>query len=192
MEKKLSKDDTILIIQPDKSLQEILKNLFERNNYKVLVARDGIEGLSFLDGESGISVILTALNMERLDGIGFLESIKEDKHSPKIPIVVYDNFNTREEKERVLALGAKDYIDKSNTAPEEIVKRVSRAMIGGEYLLQIDPFALDAQLLVDKYHLGNNFECKNCGTPLAVKLDIQTSRRTLGGIVCPKCQKVYL
>jgi len=182
----------ILIIQPDDQTREMLVEIFRQNDFEVLEARDGAEGFSVANNDNNIDIILTDLNMPRIDGWEFLQRKKENDFLKNVPVVVYANLVSEEEKNLVLQAGAKDFIAKGTASPAEIVQRVSRAMQQGEYNLQIDPYALDAQQFIEDYHLNGNFICNNCGAPLAVRVKAYKGRELTAKIVCPKCGKEYL
>jgi PleD family two-component response regulator/DNA-directed RNA polymerase subunit RPC12/RpoP len=185
-------NNKVLIIQPDKQVREMLVEVFKKANFDVLEAGDGAEGFFRANNQDKLDVVLTALNMPRIDALEFIKRQKENTVLANVPVVIYDNLNSEEEKELALTSGAKDFIAKGAASPAEIVQRVSRVMQQGEYNLQIDPYALDAQQFIEDYHLGKNFECMNCGTPLAAKVRSYKGRELTAKIVCPSCGKEYL
>jgi CheY-like chemotaxis protein/predicted RNA-binding Zn-ribbon protein involved in translation (DUF1610 family) len=192
MDIDISASNKILIIQPDNQVREMLVEVFKNSGFEVMFARDGAEGFSKVNNQGEVDVVLTALNMPRMDALEFIKRKKESPALVDTPVVIYDNLNSEEEKELVLKAGAKDFIAKGAASPAEIVQKVSRAMQQGDYLLQIDPYALDAQPFIENYHLNKNFECDNCGSPLAIKLRAYKGRDLTAKIVCPNCGKEYL
>jgi CheY-like chemotaxis protein/predicted RNA-binding Zn-ribbon protein involved in translation (DUF1610 family) len=192
MDIDISASNKILIIQPDKQVQEMLVEVFKNSGFEVMFAGDGAEGFSKINNQGEVDVVLTALNMPRMDALEFIKRKKENPALVDTPVVIYDNLNSEEEKELVLKAGAKDFIAKGAASPAEIIQKVSRAMQQGDYLLQIDPYALDAQPFIENYHLNKNFECDNCGSPLAIKLRAYKGRDLTAKIVCPNCGKEYL
>ena len=183
--------NTILIIQSEKETREMLAELFKDNDFKVLEAGDGIEGLAKAKGAK-IDAVLTSLNMPRMDAIEFLKEKQSNKNLASVPVIIYDNINTTEDKNNVIKMGAKGFINKGTVSPDQIIQKVSRAMQQGDYLFQIDAYALDAQQFIDDYHLTKNFKCTNCGADLAIKLSINKDKNINAKIVCPVCGKVYL
>ena len=192
MSVNIGTNNKVLIIQPDKQVREMLVEVFKKAGFNVLEAGDGAEGFSKANNQSELDVVLTALNMPRIDALEFIKRQKENTALANVPVVVYDNLNSEEEKELILTAGAKDFIAKGAASPAEIVQRVSRAMQQGEYNLQIDPYALDAQQFIEDYHLSKNFECMNCGSPLAVRVKAYKGKELTAKIVCPSCGKEYL
>ena len=75
----------ILVVDDEKSIQEVLKALLSAMGYEVISAGSGHEGLNlFL--ETRIVLVLTDLNMPGMDGLSFASQIKEK--SPDTPIVL--------------------------------------------------------------------------------------------------------
>ncbi len=188
----IDNNNKILIIQPDDQSRAMLVEIFKKNNFDVLEARDGAEALAKANNDNGISVVLTDINMPRMDGLEFLERKKDSPFLADVPVAIYANLISEEDKQAALDAGAKDFISRGSASPAEIVQKVSRAMQQGEYLLQVDPYALDAQQFINDFHLSNNFTCTNCGSPLAIKLKAYKGRDLSAKIVCPKCGKEYL
>jgi len=188
----IDNSNKILIIQPDDQSRAMLVEIFKENDFDVLEARDGAEALAKANNDNDISVVLTDINMPRIDGLEFLERKKSNPFLADVPVVVYANLISEEDKQAALDAGARDFISRGSASPAEIVQKVSRAMQQGEYLLQVDPYALDAQQFIDDFHLSSNFICTNCGSPLAIKLKAYKGRDLSAKIVCPKCGKEYL
>ena len=192
MSLNLNTTNTILIIEPDDVSRDTLTEIFKNSNFKVLIAGDGVEGLSVASNEEKLDVVLSRLKMPRIDGMEFIKRKNEDKLLSQVPVVIFDNINSEEEKQEILKAGASDFIIKGTVAPDKLVQRVSRVIQQGDYMLQIDPYALDAQKLIEDYHLNKNFKCTNCGADLAIKLTIGKDKNMKANISCPDCGKQYL
>ncbi len=189
---KLGATSKILIIQPEEGVREMLMEIFKANNFEVLVAVDGADGFSKANNEEDLDVVLTALNMPRIDGREFLKGKKEDEFLKNIPVIVYDNLRDEEERAEILAAGANDFIIKGTVSPDKLVQRVARVMQQGDYFFQIDPYALDAQQFIEDHHLTKNFKCTNCGADLAMKITIGEDKNMKASIGCPVCGEQYL
>ncbi len=188
----IDNSNKILIIQPDDQTRSMLVEVFKENDFEVLEARDGAEAFAKANNQPDISVVLTDLPMPRIDGWEFLKTKKDNEFLRDVPVVIYANLISREDKQAALDAGAKDFIAKGAASPAEIVQKVSRAMQQGEYDLQVDPYALDAQQFIEDFHLNSNFQCTNCGSPLAVRVKAYKGKDLTAKIVCPNCGKEYL
>ena len=87
------------------------KSILEAHGYRVLIAVDGMEALSQLHTNS-VDLIVSDVEMPRLDGFGLLQEIKKDPVLAKIPLILVTSLEKREDKERGLALGAEGYLVK--------------------------------------------------------------------------------
>lgn len=98
---------TILIIEDDIDINKMLTKLLTSNNYKVISAYSGTEGL--LVHNDDVNLILLDLMLPGKNGE---EIIKELKNKNNIPIIVISAIQDISKKVNLLDLGANDYITK--------------------------------------------------------------------------------
>lgn len=98
---------TILIIEDDKDINEMLTKLLTNNNYNVLNAYSGTEGI--LVHNDNINLILLDLMLPGKNGE---EIIKELKNKNDVPVIVMSAIQDIEKKVDLFNLGANDYITK--------------------------------------------------------------------------------
>ena len=101
--------ETVLIIEDKESMAEMLKETLESAGYKVISARDGIEGIKFLK-EGKIDLVLTDLKVPKRDGIEILKASKEENQL--IPVIVMTAFGSVETAVTAMKVGAFDFITK--------------------------------------------------------------------------------
>ncbi len=99
----------ILIVEDEKSMREVLKILLEGEDYDVMTASDGLEGLSSLDKDI-FDLVITDMKMPRADGFQILKKVKEI--SPDTIVIMITAFGTTETAIEAMKLGAYDYINK--------------------------------------------------------------------------------
>ncbi len=122
----------ILIVEDDINLQNTLKELFEREGYKVTTASNGNDALKFLNN-SNIDLIISDLMIPGLSGMELLQSVIELKYDCQfIMITAYGTIETAIE---AIKKGAYDFI----------TKPVNRSQ-----LLKIARLALERQLLINE------------------------------------------
>jgi two-component system chemotaxis response regulator CheY len=92
-------------------MREMLNMVLQRAGYTVVQAEDGVDGLSVLP-DSNADVIITDINMPRLDGFGFIEGVRKDPRYRAVPILVLSTEFDAEKKSRARAAGATGWIVK--------------------------------------------------------------------------------
>jgi len=111
-----------LIVDDDELILNFLNTLLTKKfGIRVVTAKDGLEGVDQMN-RGGVDIVFLDIMMPRLDGIGFLEKIKEDIRYAHVPIVVVSAVNQKETIARLIQLGVKDYILK----PLEFMKIVEK------------------------------------------------------------------
>ncbi|NOZ25820.1 MAG: response regulator [Nitrospirae bacterium] len=99
----------ILIIDDEKLLRWSLQQIFAKENYSVITAEKGMEGLT-LFGETRPDITLLDIHLPDVSGMTVLERIKEmDEDAIVVMIVAYGDIQTAV---RSVRMGAYDFIEK--------------------------------------------------------------------------------
>ncbi len=113
----------ILIVEDEDSLSEVLQDRFENEDFEVFVAKDGDEGLKLaLDKKP--DVILLDILMPKLDGLSMLKNLRTYEQGKNIRVIVTTNVNDSKEVHEALALGARDFLVKSDWVLSDLVESV--------------------------------------------------------------------
>jgi len=112
-------EETILIVDDEKEIIELLKVYLKNEGYKLLTAKDGIEALQILECHL-VDLIILDIMMPRMTGIEACMKIREDKH---MPIIMLSAKGQEIDKITGLSIGADDYVVKP-FSPLEILARV--------------------------------------------------------------------
>jgi two-component system chemotaxis response regulator CheY len=115
---------TILTVDDSRAMQEMLRYSLREAGFRVIQAADGLHGLEMLERENP-DVILTDLNMPRLDGIGFIEAVRRDAARRAMPVLVLTTEADAEKKNRARAAGATGWIVKPFD-PVKLVEAIRR------------------------------------------------------------------
>jgi two-component system, chemotaxis family, chemotaxis protein CheY len=119
---------SILVVDDDQSLRELLRLHLSSAGYEVITASDGIEaGYAVL--KSPPDLIITDVNMPHMDGYAFVEALKSDSSLPKIPVIF---LTSMDDFERGRQLGAVGYITKPVRA-DRLLAVVAEHLPGGAY-----------------------------------------------------------
>ncbi|KKR11032.1 MAG: Two component transcriptional regulator, winged helix family [Candidatus Woesebacteria bacterium GW2011_GWA1_39_21] len=121
----LGKIPTILLIEDDPVLSKMYSEKFKFEGFNVLTAVNGEDGLH-LALSSKVDIILLDLMLPRLSGVELLTQLRSDAKGKTIKVIALTNLAEQEEKDRVMNLGALDYLIKAMQTPEEVVKKVKQ------------------------------------------------------------------
>lgn len=115
-------NETILVVEDEKSIAKLIKYNLEKNGYEVLIAKNGEDALKSLNNKS-ISLALLDIMLPDIDGLEICKQIKLDGNAKHIPIIMLTAKS--EEIDRIVGfeLGADDYITKP-FSPRELVLRI--------------------------------------------------------------------
>jgi DNA-binding response OmpR family regulator len=115
----------VLVIEDNKTLNQAYKLILQREGHDVRVAYNGKEGLE-LAKITEPELILLDMLMPVMNGVEFLENFKPADH-PKTTVIILSNLNEDSEVQHALTLGAKKYILKASTSPQELIAHVKAA-----------------------------------------------------------------
>jgi two-component system chemotaxis response regulator CheY len=115
---------TILTVDDSRTMRDMLRLALMDAGFNVIQAEDGIHGLEVLKGETP-DVIITDINMPRMDGYGFMQGVRADPDYRAIPILVLTTESSPEKKMRARDAGATGWIVKPFD-PGKLVDAVNR------------------------------------------------------------------
>jgi len=114
----------ILVAEDDKFLSSAYKVKLEKEGFGVKLVHDGEEAFNSL-AKTVPDVILLDLVMPNMDGFDFLKKVREIDKYKKIPVVVASNLGQKEDIDKAMALGADDFIVKSDLSIDEVIKKIT-------------------------------------------------------------------
>jgi len=117
----------ILIIEDEKTLLEAIAKKLEVENYQVVTALDGQEGLEKIKEEKPDLILLDIL-MPKVDGFEVLEELNNNPDLAKTPVIIISNSGQPVEIERAMSLGVKDYLVKAEFDPQEVIVKVQSVL----------------------------------------------------------------
>lgn len=115
----------VLLVEDDKLLSELYATKLTASGFSVEVALDGDEGLSKIK-ELKPDLVLLDIVLPKKDGFEILEEVSKDAELKKIPIIALTNLGQKEEVEKGLNLGARDYVIKAHFTPTEVVAKIKK------------------------------------------------------------------
>ncbi len=117
----------VLLVEDEEQLRRVMKDLLQREGYRVAEARDGIQALDEVD-RFAPDVIILDLNLPGLDGYGVLQQLRSRPATREIPVMVLTAKGDEDNEVRVFELGADDFVTKPFRARSLTARR--EAVIG--------------------------------------------------------------
>lgn len=115
---------TVLAIDDSRTTREIIALTLRGAGMEIHLATDGLHGLELLD-DLVPNVIITDINMPRLDGFGFIDAVRGRDRSRAIPILVLSTESADTLKMRARTAGATGWIVKPFD-PGKLVRAIQR------------------------------------------------------------------
>jgi two-component system cell cycle sensor histidine kinase/response regulator CckA len=113
----LKKYDTVLVVEDDAGLRELLKTMLEAHDFKVLTATDGLDAIEvFTKNKESIGVVLSDLGLPYLGGWDAFLRMKEI--NPEIKGILASGYFHPGVKEEIIKSGAENFIQKPYNTPE--------------------------------------------------------------------------
>jgi two-component system, chemotaxis family, sensor kinase CheA len=103
----------------------LLKSLLEAAGYQVRTAVDGIDGLTQLHG-GGIDIVVSDVDMPRMNGFDLTTKIRGDKTFADIPVVLVTALASDADRERGMEVGAHAYLVKSSFDQSDLLAVIQR------------------------------------------------------------------
>ena len=101
----------VLLVEDEDQLRRVMKDLLEREGYKVAEARDGAQALDEVD-RSAPDLIMLDLNLPGIDGYGVLQRLRSRPSTSQIPVIVLTAKGDEDNEVRVFQMGADDFLTK--------------------------------------------------------------------------------
>jgi len=115
---------TILTVDDSRTMRDMLRMALAEAGFRVVQAEDGLHGLDVLRQEAP-QVVITDINMPRMDGFGFIEAVRQDQTYRAVPILVLTTESDDEKKARARRAGATGWIVKPFD-PAKLIAAVRR------------------------------------------------------------------
>ena len=120
----MSRITRVLTVDDSASMRALLNHALSSRGFAVTQANDGQAALEWLALDE-VDVIITDINMPRLDGFGLIERLRSGTRHRDRPILVLSTESSEEKKARARAAGATGWIVKPFDA-DKLVAAVRR------------------------------------------------------------------
>ena len=107
----------ILVVDDEPQFERLILQRFRRQaregKYEFLFAQNGVEALDVLARNTGIDMVLTDINMPKMDGISFIQEIREDPLLKDAVIFVFTTSKAETDQKAAYNLNVAGYVVKT-------------------------------------------------------------------------------
>jgi len=124
----------ILFVEDERNLVDLYHIYFEKKGYDFLSTADIQEALKLTEFEQPDVVLLDLIipklengiiNVIAEQGYDYLEAVKKNPKTKDVPIIVYTNLDTPQDRVKCSEMGAASYVFKGRALPQEVLDTVS-------------------------------------------------------------------
>jgi chemosensory pili system protein ChpA (sensor histidine kinase/response regulator) len=100
-----------LVVDDSITMRRVTQRLLERNGFRVLTAKDGVEAVSVLQDHRP-DIILLDVEMPRMDGYEFARHVRNNADTVNVPIIMVTSRVSEKHRARAIEIGVNDYLGK--------------------------------------------------------------------------------
>ena len=119
----------VMVVDDSPAMRRFIRRVIEVSGFRVgryLEAGDGEEALAQLESE-WVDVVLTDINMPKMDGETLVKEMRQLSHLMAIPVIVISTDATESRMDRLRSLGAQGYVTKP-FAPERLREEIESVL----------------------------------------------------------------
>ena len=102
----------VLVVDDSLTVRRVTQRLLEREGYRVQLAKDGLDAMECLAGEELPALVLSDIEMPRMDGFDLLRNIRADARLAALPVVMITSRIALKHRDYAEQLGANHYLGK--------------------------------------------------------------------------------
>ena len=122
----------IMVVDDSLTMRKVLGRLLERAGFEVLVAKDGMDAMQMLL-ETTPDVILTDIEMPRMDGFGLARNIRDDARTAKTPLIMISSRTADKHQNLAKEIGVDAFFGKP-VQDDELVSKVKELLASKQAL----------------------------------------------------------
>jgi two-component system cell cycle sensor histidine kinase/response regulator CckA len=121
---------TILVVEDEELLLDLLKEMLEDEGYRVLTAADGPQAIDLYRAEKeNVSLVLSDMGLPGMGGWEVLRQLKSI--NPSVKVILSSGFMDSKVRQDMVSAGAKDFIQKPYM-PEKVIQKIRETIVGDE------------------------------------------------------------
>ena len=114
----------ILVVDDSKTIRNLVAFVLKAEGFKVSTAEDGLDAMEKLYNLDPVDLIVSDVNMPRMDGFTFIKNIRMQDAYKDIPIIVLSTEGQEKDIQTGLNIGANLYMVKP-AQPEKMVRNIN-------------------------------------------------------------------
>ncbi len=123
---KVAAKRRILVVDDSLTMRKVLGRLLEREGFEVLVAKDGLDAMQLLQ-ETTPDVILTDIEMPRMDGFGLARNIRDDVRTANTPLIMISSRTADKHQNLATEIGVDAFFGKP-VQDDELISKVNELL----------------------------------------------------------------
>ncbi|HEY4083377.1 MAG TPA: Hpt domain-containing protein [Burkholderiaceae bacterium] len=102
----------VLVVDDSLTVRRATQRLLEREHYRVMLAKDGLDAMEKLAGEELPAVVLSDIEMPRMDGFDLVRNMRADQRLAGLPVIMITSRIAQKHREYAGQLGVDHYLGK--------------------------------------------------------------------------------
>jgi CheY-like chemotaxis protein len=121
----------VLVVEDEELLLKAISDKLLRSGFEVVSCLSGRQAIEALGKDDKLpDAIWLDYYLKDMDGLEFMEQLKTEAKWAKIPVMVVSNSATPEKVQRMLALGANEYLLKAEYRLDDLIARMQSVIAG--------------------------------------------------------------
>jgi two-component system, chemotaxis family, sensor kinase CheA len=116
----------ILVVEDSFTVRELQRSILETAGYSVITARDGREGLDVVERDDEIALVVSDVEMPRVDGLALTRAIRSNPARSSLPVVIVTAHASDDERRQGIEAGADAYMAKRSFDQQALLSTVER------------------------------------------------------------------
>jgi two-component system, chemotaxis family, sensor kinase CheA len=116
----------VLVVEDSLTIRELQRSILEAAGYRVQTARDGRDALTYINGDGGIDLVVTDVEMPEMTGIELTEAIRSHATCSALPVVIVTSLGAPDDRQRGIDAGADAYMVKRKFDQHDLLETVER------------------------------------------------------------------
>jgi chemosensory pili system protein ChpA (sensor histidine kinase/response regulator) len=119
----------VMVVDDSLTVRRVTQRLLDREGYRVLLAKDGMDAMEKLSGDELPAVVLSDIEMPRMDGFDLVRNIRADSRLSGLPVIMITSRTAQKHRAYALELGVEHYLGKPYDE-EQLLSLIARYTSG--------------------------------------------------------------